>query len=477
MIGLIAMLLDHRYATLDPRLFHRQSPQPLAQPRAVHFNTALAAQLDWPWLDEDQWLPIVSGQRVPKEFDPLAMVYAGHQFGHWAGQLGDGRGLLLTQCRDREGRLMDLHLKGAGLTPYSRMGDGRAVLRSSIREYLAGHALAALGIASSQALALVDSQTPVQREQLERGAMVLRVADCHVRLGHFEWINRFAPELLAPFTQRMIEWYFPECLGDEQPVLAFARQVVLRTARMIADWQLVGFAHGVMNTDNLSITGSTLDFGPYGFMEQFDPGWINNHSDTGGRYVYQNQPAIGHWNLWVWLGQLQRLGLPRESLQAVLAEYEPEFLRHYQAGICAKMGLHDHAQGFEVAMEFLAILRHEQLDYTNSLRILGSDWPALVDQCVDRERFKGFAQRYEAQRQDSSADQQARMDQLNPLYVLRNGLAQNAILQAEQGDYREVARLFELLAQPYQAQPERARPADTQPPAQGQKMPAISCSS
>lgn len=471
------MLLDNRYATLDPRLFHRQPPSPLQHPRPVHFNHTLATRLDWPWRTEAEWLPIVSGQVVPEGFDPLAMAYAGHQFGHWAGQLGDGRGLLLAQCRDQHGQLMDLHLKGAGLTPYSRLGDGRAVLRSSIREYLAGHALTALGVPSSQALALVDSRTPVQRETLERGAMLLRVADSHVRLGHFEWINRFAPALLQPFTQQMMAWYFPDCLNDEQPVLAFAREVVLRTARLIADWQRVGFAHGVMNTDNLSITGSTLDFGPYGFMERFEPGWINNHSDHQGRYVYQNQPAIGHWNLWVWLGQLLRLGLSRESLQAVLAEYEPEFLRHYQTGICARMGLPDHPDSFAVAMEWLALLADEQLDYTNSFRALCGEWETLIDDCVDRERFRRFAGRYRALRQDASPALLARMVQHNPVYVLRNRLAQNAIERAEQGDYSALDRLFVLLSSPYELQPDLEKPGDRQPPEPGHKGPSISCSS
>ncbi len=472
------MLLDNRYATLDARLFHRQLPSPLRHPRAVHFNHALAERLDWPWRTPAEWVPIVNGEVVPDGFDPLAMVYAGHQFGHWAGQLGDGRGLLLAQCRDATGRLMDLHLKGAGPTPYSRMGDGRAVLRSSIREYLAGHALTALGVPSSQALALLDSATPVQRETRERGAMLLRVADCHVRLGHFEWINRFAPDLLQPFTAAMIDWYFPECRQDGQPVLAFAREVVLRTARLMADWQLVGFAHGVMNTDNLSITGSTLDFGPFGFMERFEPGWINNHSDSGGRYVYQNQPAIAHWNLWVWLNQLLRLGLSRESLQAVLDEFEPAFLRHYQAGICAKMGLMDQREGFEVAMEFLALLQDERLDYTNSFRALcPDDWPALVDDVIDRERFRGFADRYAALRRESSAEVVAAMHQHNPRHVLRNAMAQKAIEQAENGDFAEVERLFALLARPHDEQPDLEKPDDREPLPAGQHGPSISCSS
>ncbi len=212
------------------------------------------------------------------------------------------------------------------------MGDGRAVLRSVIREYLAGHALNALGVASSHAVGFTSSTQGVQREKLELGAMLLRTSECHIRLGHFEWINQYAPELLAEFTQKCIEWHYPECQQEEQPILAFAKAVIRNTAIMIAKWQLVGFAHGVMNTDNLNITGSTLDFGPYGFMERFRPNWINNHSDYQGRYTYQNQPSIAHWNLWTWLNNLIPLAEPehkeqfKEALAACLEEFEPTLL-------------------------------------------------------------------------------------------------------------------------------------------------------
>ena len=333
------MHINNRYATLNDKLFHRQAPKPLLHPRPGHFNQQLAQQLNC--LDEfdAHWVDIIGGQTVPAGFDPLAMAYAGHQFGHWAGQLGDGRGLLLAQIVDSHGQTQDLHLKGAGHTPYSRMGDGRAVLRSVIREYLAGHALNALGVASSNALGFVTSDTPVQREKLEQGACLLRVADSHIRLGHFEWINQYQPELLKEFTHKVIEWHYPDCLQEENPVLSFAEEVIDRTAKTIADWQLFGFAHGVMNTDNLSITGSTLDFGPYGFLERFNPTWINNHSDHSGRYTYQNQPSIAHWNLWVWLGQLLPLGLNKEDLQTALTNFEPAFLHYYSTGMAKKLGL------------------------------------------------------------------------------------------------------------------------------------------
>jgi uncharacterized protein YdiU (UPF0061 family) len=484
------MNIDNRYTRLDPRLYHKQPPEPLANPIAGHFNSALAEQLLWPYTDAAEWVPIFAGEVVPEDFEPLAMAYAGHQFGQWAGQLGDGRGLLLAQLIDRDGKLQDLHLKGVGLTPYSRMGDGRAVLRSVIREYLAGHAMTSLGIASTNALGFISSSTPVQRERVERGATLLRVADSHVRLGHFEWINRFAPDALPDFTVAMIETYYPECLNAECPTVAFAEAVIKRTAIMIADWQLVGFAHGVMNTDNLNITGSTLDYGPYGFMERFEPTWINNHSDSEGRYVYQNQPSIAHWNLWVWLGQLLKMNavdplVTKESLSAVLTTFEPEFLHHYTVGVALKMGLGTAQDGaLELAARFLRLLEKNRLDYSNSFRLLSDDstkgWIALRLECLDIDEFDGFATDYQALIAASGLTQAHRvatMDAANPLYVLRNHMAQTAIERAEAGDFTEVARLFDLLATPFTRQPERETQLDIAPLPDDRPPVSVSCSS
>lgn len=476
------MQFDNRYATLDEKLFHRQPPSPLQQPIAGHFNTQVAAQLNWP--QSADWVSILGGQTLLEGFDPLAMAYAGHQFGHWAGQLGDGRGLLLAQVIDINGQLQDLHLKGAGLTPYSRMGDGRAVLRSVIREYLAGHALSNLGIASSNALGFVSSKMPVQREQLERGACLLRVADCHVRLGHFEWINQYQPELLEAFTSKMIDWYYPECKTEAEntginPVLCFAKAVIQRTAKTISDWQLVGFAHGVMNTDNLSITGSTLDFGPFGFLERFNPAWINNHSDHAGRYTYQNQPSIAHWNLWVWLGQLLPLGLDKEDLQAALAEFEPAFLHHYREGMAKKLGIEaEHPESFDTGMDFLRLLQAEKLDYTTSFRRLIDEnhWQAFRDDCIDVAAFDQFIARYQRVISEQPlANRQALMQENNPVYILRNHMAQQAIEKAEQDDFSEVDRLYRLLAKPYTPQPDIEHENDLLPPF-GEEV-AVSCSS
>lgn len=481
------MLFNSRYLTLNPKLYHQQMPLPLVGAKAGHFNQALAEELQWTAEEQADWVEICSGQKTFAQFPPLAMVYAGHQFGQWAGQLGDGRGLLIAQILDQKQQTIDLHLKGAGQTPYSRMGDGRAVLRSVIREYLAGHALNALGIPSSNAVGFTSSTQGVQREKLELGAMLLRTSDCHIRLGHFEWINQYQSDLLADFTQKCIEWHYPECLLAEQPILAFATQVIQRTAVMIAKWQLVGFAHGVMNTDNLNITGSTLDFGPYGFMERFRPNWINNHSDYQGRYTYQQQPSIGHWNLWMWLNNLIPLRPEnydkeqwKEDLTACLSHYEPTFLEHYRLGLCQKMGLPDfHKDSFDCGMLFLRILQSEQLDYTQSfIRLQNQDYQVLLDDCLDRRQFESFLQQYKQIRANQdTAELDATMQQANPVYILRNHMAQKAIELAERNDFSEVERLFNLLSQPFERNVALEKTEDLAPLPNDVPEVMVSCSS
>ncbi|MGK3624695.1 protein adenylyltransferase SelO [Acinetobacter sp. A11] len=480
------MQFNPLYPSLPSKLFHVQQPSPLRGAKAGHFNSALADELQWSEDDKNAWVEICSGQRTFPEFPSLAMVYAGHQFGQWAGQLGDGRGLLIAQILNTKGQTIDLHLKGAGQTPYSRMGDGRAVLRSVVREYLAGHALNALGVASSHAVGFTTSTQGVQREKLELGAMLLRTSECHIRLGHFEWINQYAPELLSEFTQKCIEWHYPECLETENPILSFAKKVIERTAIMIAKWQLVGFAHGVMNTDNLNITGSTLDFGPYGFMERFRPNWINNHSDYQGRYTYQNQPSIGHWNLWTWLNNLIPLAEPeqkdqfKEELARCLEQFEPIFLEHYGQGLCQKMGLpHFHKDSLDCSFAFLRILQTEQLDYTQSfIRLQNKEYKTLRDDCLDIRQFDEFLSQYESIREhQDTSELDANMQKANPIYILRNHMAQRAIEAAERDDFSEVDRLFKLLNQPYTRQPELEQPQDLGPLPSDVPDVAVSCSS
>ena len=480
------MKFNSRYPSLSPKLYHEQMPAPLKGAKAGHFNQALADELQWTEDEKAEWVEICSGQKTFSEFHPLAMVYAGHQFGQWAGQLGDGRGLLIAQVLDQNNQTIDLHLKGAGSTPYSRMGDGRAVLRSVIREYLAGHALNALGVPSSNSVGFTTSEQGVQREKLELGAMMLRTSDCHIRLGHFEWINQYQPELLKEFTQKCIEWHYPECLEAENPILAFATKVIQNTAVMIAKWQLVGFAHGVMNTENFNITGSTLDFGPYGFMERFRPNWINNHSDYNARYTYQNQPSIGHWNLWNWLNNLIPLAPieTKEQFKKELADclehFEPTFLEYYTHGLCQKMGLPSfHKDSFNCAMAFLGILQSEQLDYTDSfIRLQNKHYEAIKDDCLDRHQFESFLTQYKNIRENQDINiLDAEMRTANPVYILRNHMAQKAIELAERNDFSEVDRLFKLLNQPFTKQPDLERAEDLAPLPSDVPEVMVSCSS
>lgn len=481
------MQFNSRYPSLSPKLYHQQQPSPLQGAKAGHFNENLANELNWSEDDKNNWVEICSGQKTFQEFKPLAMVYAGHQFGQWAGQLGDGRGLLIAQILDKNNQTIDLHLKGAGSTPYSRMGDGRAVLRSVIREYLAGHALNSLGVPSSNSVGFTSSTQGVQREKLELGAMMLRTSDCHIRLGHFEWINQYQADLLPEFTQKCIEWHYPECLEADQPILAFATKVIQRTAIMISHWQLVGFAHGVMNTDNLNITGSTLDFGPYGFMERFRPNWINNHSDYKARYTYQQQPSIGHWNLWQWLNNLVPL-CPQEfdkeqwkdALAQCLEHFEPTFLEHYKHGLSQKMGLPSfHKDSFDCAMAFLRILQSEQLDYTQSfIRLQNKEYEVLKDDCLDRFQFENFLAQYQAIRNGQDLTElDAEMQKINPHYILRNHMAQKAIELAERNDFSEVERLFQLLNQPFIKQTDLEKLEDLAPLPSDVPEVMVSCSS
>jgi uncharacterized protein YdiU (UPF0061 family) len=316
--------------------------------------------------------------------------------------------------------------------------------------------------------------------------MLLRTSECHIRLGHFEWINQYAPELLPEFTQKCIEWHYPECQEVEQPILAFAKAVIRNTAIMIAKWQLVGFAHGVMNTDNLNITGSTLDFGPYGFMERFRPNWINNHSDYQGRYTYQNQPSIGHWNLWTWLNNLIPLATPENKdqfkldLAACLEDFEPTFMEHYTTGLCKKMGLpHFHKDSLDCSFAFLRILQTEQLDYTQSfLRLQNKEYKTLRDDCLDIRQFDEFLNQYQSIREHQDTDElDTNMQQANPVYILRNHMAQRAIDAAEREDFSEVDRLFKLLNQPYTRQQDLEKPEDLGPLPSDVPDVAVSCSS
>lgn len=486
MADLAHLNFDNSFARLPETLFTRQAPTGFARPHLVSFNPEVAALLDLDPAESGKsaFAEYFGGKQLLPGSEPLAMKYTGHQFGVYNPELGDGRGLLLGEVVNTHGERWDLHLKGAGQTPWSRFGDGRAVLRSCIREYLGGEAMHGLGIATTRALCIIGSDEPVQREKTETGAMLLRVADSHIRFGHFEWLyHSNQPELLQQLADYVIQRHYPGFAREPLPYLRFFEEVVRRTAVLMADWQLAGFAHGVMNTDNFSITGATFDYGPYGFLDAYQPGFICNHSDHNGRYAWNQQPSIGLWNLNALAHALSGL-IERDALVATLQGYERLLVDHYAAGLRRKLGLREEQpQDRELGMGFLDLLMKNGADYTRSFRALShvrrdDKQPALRDDFIDREAFDAWLASYQTRlTAEGSRDEErmAEMQATNPKYVLRNYLAQIAIEKAENGDYSEIETLRRLLQRPFDEQPEHEGYAAL-PPDWGRHL-EISCSS
>jgi uncharacterized protein YdiU (UPF0061 family) len=463
-------------------------PQPLPDPHWVARSDALAASMGLAdWLAGDDALLTLSGHAPARGRTPLATVYSGHQFGVWAGQLGDGRAHLLGEIDTADGPL-EVQLKGCGLTPFSRMGDGRAVLRSSIREFLCSEAMYALGIPTTRALAIVGSPLPVRRETVETAAVVTRVAPSFIRFGHFEhFCHHGQHDRLRTLTDAVIAQFYPECADAAVPALALLEAVARRTARLLADWQAVGFCHGVMNTDNMSILGLTIDYGPFGFLDAFDPLHICNHSDEQGRYAYGRQPSIAFWNLHALAQALLPLaGDDVDAVRAALEPYKDEFAQAVQARLRAKLGL-ETARDDDPALvdDFLRLLAANRLDHTRSWRALAGfstgaepGLPALRDQVLDLAAFDAWSARYAQRlRAEASVDaeRRLRMNRVNPKYVLRNHLAETAIRRAQAGDFGEVQRLLKVLTHPFDEQPE-AEDCAAPPPDWAQHL-EVSCSS
>jgi uncharacterized protein YdiU (UPF0061 family) len=462
--------LERCYAGLSDPYHTPVSTTPLPQPRLVHFNDRLAAELG---LDagDPELLDILSGNRPWPAYAPLASVYAGHQFGAWVPQLGDGRALTIAEIRKPDGGRVELQLKGAGQTPYSRGADGRAVLRSSIREYLCSEAMHFLGIPTTRCLSLVASPQPVQREVPETAAVVCRVAPSFVRFGHFEFFyHRGQHARLAPLADHVILEGYPHLVGKPDRYSRWLEEVVDRTARLIAQWQAVGFCHGVMNTDNFSILGLTLDYGPFGFMDAFRQHHICNHSDYEGRYSFDSQPLVGEWNC----SRLLQAALPlladnqeeaADIAKVLYGRYAPAYSREAIRCWTGKLGLREVQEGdADLVGRLLTILHRGKSDFTRSFRHLSrvrtdSDVPAagVREEIADLPAFDAWIVDYRARlRAESNTDdagRAARMNRMNPKYVLRNHLAQAAIERALQGDDTEVAALMRLLSRPYDEQP------------------------
>lgn len=483
-----------RFSALGEPYLTPVPARPLPQASLLHVNTALAAELglDPALLAQPEFTARMAGNAAWPGFVSGASVYAGHQFGQFVPQLGDGRALLIAELDDPAGRPWELQLKGAGMTPYSRTADGRAVLRSSIREYLCSEAMHALGIPTTRALALVGSPQPVRRETVETAAVVCRVAPGFVRFGHFEfWYYRGEHERLAPLADHVIAAHFPEFAGRADRYAAWLSEVVARTARLMAQWQAVGFCHGVMNTDNFSALGLTLDYGPFGFMDGFDAGHVCNHSDGGGRYAYGRQPLIGHWNCTKLLQAcLPLLGDTPDAALAVaqpIVDRYPALYGEAMTRLWAdKLGLRELRDDDSTLIDrYLNILGRSRADFTRSFRRLAlvrsdTDAPAhgARDEIADLAAFDAWVADYRARLRGEASDdaeRAARMNAVNPKYVLRNHLAQAAIVRAEAGDASEVARLFALLQRPFDEQPEFEAYA-AEPPPEARHI-EVSCSS
>ncbi len=488
-----SLRFSNTFSHLGDRFFSRLLPTPLENTHLISFNTEASRLID---LDPREgkradFAGYFGGERLLPGSAPLAMLYAGHQFGHYVPQLGDGRAILLGDVENRKGERWEIQLKGAGITPYSRRGDGRAVLRSSIREYLCSEAMHGLGIPTTRALALLGSSEEVYREEIEPGAMLVRLAPTHVRFGSFEvFYYRQQYDALQQLADYIIDYHYPELRDEQNPYLALFAAVVERTAKLISRWQETGFAHGVMNTDNMSILGLTLDYGPFGFIDRYDPAFICNHTDEGGRYAFDQQPAVGLWNL-SRLGQAM-LPLFSEVLQegaeqanAVLNEYETIFNRAYGEGMRNKLGLcAAHDSDHQLIEDLLRMLENERIDFTSFFRSLAGFGTAQGDAELHRlsgnsPAYRAWANHYTERLQGEACDvdeRRARMLRVNPKFILRSHLAQHAIVRAQyHQDYSEIGRLLKLLQTPFDEHPEMEEYA-APPPADAMPV-VVSCSS
>ena len=478
-LRLAELRITNRFATLPGDFYTQLASTPLPSPYLVcgSEHAAGLVGLDPGEFAHPEFIAAFSGNSTLSGSSPLAAVYSGHQFGVWAGQLGDGRAILLGEAlapAEPMGTL-ELQLKGSGKTPYSRMGDGRAVLRSSIREFLCSEAMAALGIPTSRALCVIGSDMRVMREMPETTAVVTRMAQSFVRFGSFEhWFYKDRKNELQILADYVIANSYPELQGAARPYHALLAEVTRRTAALVAQWQAAGFMHGVLNTDNMSILGLTLDYGPYGFMEAYDPAHICNHTDSHGRYSYRMQPRIAEWNCYA-LGQalLPLIG-ETDDVYDALSVFKPAFESSMQRLWQAKFGFSSSLEGDGALIDQLfALMAASRVDFPYFFRHLSSvktnathQDETLRDLFIDRSAFDAwlsdYRQRLTLENSDDAERKQA-MDRVNPKYVLRNYLAQLAIDKAQNKDFSEVKILLDVLQKPYDEQPEHEKYAALPP--------------
>ena len=458
--------LTHNFSELPEEFYTLQDWQGFNNPKIVIENHVMKKALGMEDTDHQELLKIFNGTRKIDSLKPLSMVYSGHQFGQYVEQLGDGRGLLFAQINSNEG-LLDIHLKGAGKTPYSRFGDGRAVLRSVIREYLCGEAMHALSIPTSRALMIIGSDEMVIREKSESAAMLVRTSKTHIRFGSFEYFHyNNKPEhvkALADFCIDSYPQYFSRTTNAYED---FFRVIVKETANMIAHWQACGFNHGVMNTDNMSILGETFDYGPYGFMEDYNPNHVCNHSDHQGRYAFKNQPYIGLWNCSA-LGHALSSLISEESQGEILQTYEAIFQDTLAELYRKKLGL-DLAKPEDATLiqGLLDIMESEKLDYTNTFRnltqALAEEKSPELQSEISKSWVVSFLERHS--KETLSKDKRLKlMNQVNPKFILRNYMAQEAIEAAEVNDSSKLETLMIVITQPYEELIEHEKFANKSP--------------
>jgi serine/tyrosine/threonine adenylyltransferase len=463
---------DNHFSRL-PDIFYTKMMAELKAPKPylVHFNSQLAEDmgLDPNLAQDPDALKPLYGQNLEDPFCSLASVYSGHQFGVWAGQLGDGRALLIGQLRNDSNQIFDLQLKGAGLTPYSRRGDGRAVFRSSLREYCAGEYMHQLGIPTSRALSLFTTGEKVFREEAEPGAVIARVAESHIRFGHFEHFFFHEQEKFIPILlDYVIEHFFPDLKNSPTRSEDFFALVVKRTAELIAHWQSVGFCHGVMNTDNMSILGLTLDYGPYGFMDHFNPHHICNHSDDYGRYSFAQQPVIGLWNLQVLAYALQPV-LDFDTAKKILESYSTLFSNCYDRLMKRRCGLSDTASSTELWKDLLLLMQQQKIDYSLCFYYLQKDRDQFSNLFVSRsvdswlKRYDEYYASYES-------------NAINPHFVLRNWVLEHAIRDFEdEGSSAPLYSIWDLIKNPFTVAKDKEY--FLKPPTLEQQKICVSCSS
>ena len=477
------------YARLPDRFFARIAPTPVSGPRLIRLNLGLAAELglDPEWLSSPEGVSALAGQTVPEGAEPLAAAYAGHQFGSFVPQLGDGRAILLGEVVDLNGRRRDIQLKGSGPTPFSRMGDGRAAVGPVLREYIVSEAMAALGIPTTRALAAVTTGEDVIREARLPGAVLTRVAASHIRVGTFQFFAaRGDREGLQVLADHVIDRHYPEARAAENPYRGLLERVVSAQAALVARWLLVGFIHGVMNTDNMSVAGETIDYGPCAFMDEYDPATVFSSIDQFGRYAYGNQPRIALWNLTRLAETLLPLLASEEAAaiseaEAVLDGFAARFEAAYNSGMRRKLGLATEQDGdVALAGDFLKLLAAARADFTLSFRALCSATDGSVEPLhgliADRAGLDawlaGWRDRLAAET-ETGGSHAAAMRQANPAFIPRNHRVEAAIAAALGGDYRPFAELTTVLSRPYEDQPDVARYAE--PPSPDERVRQTFC--